>query len=279
MSKTRDDESKGVRQSRTYAQLLGWVSWVLTALIWMLWLRGAPNGTWALLLVPGAVWGLLIASTVRGHRSTSGRRLDVVLCMPVWPAITLVRLIRQPRRTLISSDAGVVPVDRLPGEEFEVRLAHLFRQVGYRVDTTPRTGDFGADLLLTAPDGQTWAVQAKRHDQPVGVKAVQEVIAAVAYYNLHCGMVVTNSTFTPAAREMAQRTGVALWDRAELARAMAAHGPQVVVDGREPLPGTPRCHLLSEAIRDLLRFPRRNAWLDVEGTELGTVAPPVDPHD
>jgi hypothetical protein len=46
---------------------------------------------------------------------------------------------------------GMLHVDelkKLSGTEFEDYLAELFRSHGYQIETTPVTGDYGADLIL-----------------------------------------------------------------------------------------------------------------------------------
>jgi hypothetical protein len=57
--------------------------------------------------------------------------------------------------------AQVHELDKLGGMEFEEYLAGLFRKQGFKVELTPCTGDYGADLLLIK-DGNRIAVQAKR---------------------------------------------------------------------------------------------------------------------
>jgi restriction system protein len=46
----------------------------------------------------------------------------------------------------------------------------------------------------------------------VGNKAVQEVVGAILFYGGTEGCVVTNSTFTPAARALAQENNIRLID-------------------------------------------------------------------
>jgi restriction system protein len=46
----------------------------------------------------------------------------------------------------------------------------------------------------------------------VGNKAVQEVVGAIPFYGGTEGCVVTNSTFTPAARALAQKNNIRLID-------------------------------------------------------------------
>ncbi len=119
---------------------------------------------------------------------------------------------------------GLNAADHMSGEEFEDWLAILFRSVGWRVRHTATTGDFGADLIITRHGG-TVAVQAKRQSRPVGVAAVQQAAAARLHYDAHTAMVVTNTTFTPAALELASTTGVTLWDRDDIARELIGGGP------------------------------------------------------
>jgi hypothetical protein len=104
------------------------------------------------------------------------------------------------------------------GEDFEAYLMRLLSQSGCeQVAGTPRSGDQGGDILVDFR-GRRIVIQAKRYKGTVGNKAVQEVAAAVAFYGADEGWVVTNSTFSSAARQLAQRTGVRLIDGIGLSR-------------------------------------------------------------
>lgn len=107
-------------------------------------------------------------------------------------------------------------IDRMDGREFELFLEDVFTALGYTVTVTPASRDFGADLLLETPDGWSIAVQAKRYEKVVGLEAVQQIAAAVPYYQAHEGWVVTNSTFTDSAYELAAPNQVRLIARIEL---------------------------------------------------------------
>jgi restriction system protein len=72
-------------------------------------------------------------------------------------------------------------------------------------------------------------VQAKRYSQSVGVKAVQEAVAAKAYYDCTEAMVVSNSRYTKQAAHLAQKNKVVLWDRDMLIRQLAASGAKLEV--------------------------------------------------
>lgn len=106
-------------------------------------------------------------------------------------------------------------LDYLEGYHFELFLKKLFKTMGYKVKNTPLSGDQGADLVLERFN-EVIAVQAKRYNSKVNNKAVQEVVASLAYYNANNGMVVTNSNFTSSAVRLARSNNVELINRKKL---------------------------------------------------------------
>jgi restriction system protein len=149
-----------------------------------------------------------------------------VLAITLIVTIIIVRKRRAQQRLLAS---GIAEIDQMNGQQFEERLAAHFRQQGYRVDVTPYQGDFGADLIIDRQGVRT-AIQAKRWKGNVGGGAVQEIVSAKGYYKCQQAMVVTNSTFTQAARQLAAANGVTLWDRAALIRELGTKAvPEEVV--------------------------------------------------
>ena len=111
----------------------------------------------------------------------------------------------------------------MTGWEFERWLEQFFQRLGFQVKRTPYRGDFGADFVLTW-NGVNIAVQAKRSRRQVGVAAVQEVVAAKAYYGCEQAMVVTNGYFSEQAVILARVNGVRLRFRDDLAKEIAALG-------------------------------------------------------
>ena len=110
---------------------------------------------------------------------------------------------------------GVQDINEMNGTEFEELLMMIFTTLGYNVSLTRATGDYGVDLLIRDDEGLT-AVQAKRHTNNVGIKAVQEVYTGMRHHNADYGWVITNSGFTKSAYTQAQSTGVKLIDGNEL---------------------------------------------------------------
>lgn len=118
--------------------------------------------------------------------------------------------------------SGISEIDLMDGITFERRLAHLFAGRGYRVTQTCARGDYGADLVIQR-DGARTVVQAKRWKKNVGVKAIQEAVAAKPIYRCDYAMVVTNRYFTEQAKRLAEANGVRLWSRDDLVQALLAN--------------------------------------------------------
>jgi HJR/Mrr/RecB family endonuclease len=104
-------------------------------------------------------------------------------------------------------------IDAMTGYEFEDFIVDLFTKLGYVVEKRKRSREQGLDLLLLK-HGERIAVQVKRYKRPVGNRAVQQAHAACVYHNCRRAIVVTNSTFTTPAKQLAARfVNVELWDR------------------------------------------------------------------
>ena len=111
-------------------------------------------------------------------------------------------------------------VDGLEGHQFEKFCADLLRKNGFvDVKITPGSGDQGVDIIAVK-NGIRYAIQCKNYSSPLGNTPIQEVCAGKMYYKCHVGVVMTNSTFTQGAKQLAEATSVLLWDRPELQRMM-----------------------------------------------------------
>jgi len=112
--------------------------------------------------------------------------------------------------------SSITDIDIMEGYMFEDYLRILFFYMGYRVEQTQKSRDYGADLILYNDSKEKIVVQAKRYSKPVGSKSVQEIIGAISHYKANYGFVVTNNKFTPQAEQLAKDNGIRLIDRQEL---------------------------------------------------------------
>ena len=107
-------------------------------------------------------------------------------------------------------------IDGMEGHEFEYFCAEILSHNGFsNVQVTPGSGDQGVDILAEK-DGVKYAFQCKNYSSSLGNTPIQEVSAGKMFYGCHVGVVITNSTFTPGAIQLAKVTGVLLWGRNKL---------------------------------------------------------------
>ena len=128
----------------------------------------------------------------------------------------LINLVCEYEKKQIETNASVtIDVDSLDAIQFEHYCSDLLGRSGWISRVTQASGDQGIDII--ANYGNVKAVfQCKKYSQPVGNSAVQEIIAGKAFEQAHVAAVVTNSTFTPAAKQLAGSTGVHLLHFSEL---------------------------------------------------------------
>jgi restriction system protein len=102
--------------------------------------------------------------------------------------------------------------------EFEEALAYLCRRDGcLDAQATGRAGDFGADVIALTPDGYKLVIQAKRYasgNLVTGPDLQKFAGTCRTIHQANIAAVVTTSSFTRQAREMAMRAGI-LWFDAE----------------------------------------------------------------
>lgn len=165
-----------------------------------------------LLLIPGFLW----YAKLHLHLAFSWTFIfAITLLILVFVIFGLVTL--GPRHKRLEPNQ----MDTMTGEQFERLLQQYLRKAGWKLRTTPKTGDFGADLIGRSPWGETYVIQAKRWKNKVGVPAVQQAHAAQAHYHTQKALVITNSWLTRPAREHAQAIGVEVWERPKLERELS----------------------------------------------------------
>lgn len=88
-------------------------------------------------------------------------------------------------------------IDKLSGIEFERFVGNIFQNKGFKVEYTPTSGDFGADIILTDKHSAIkTAVQVKRWQKNVGLDVISQINKGMLYYKCPKGLIVTNSGFT-----------------------------------------------------------------------------------
>lgn len=99
------------------------------------------------------------------------------------------------------------------GYQYEQYCANYLRANGYfNVTTTPKSKDQGVDIIAYKK-AKKYGIQCKYYSNPVGNRAVQEAYSGAKYYNCDCSIVMTNSTFTQSAKDLAKKTNVKLMSK------------------------------------------------------------------
>ena len=105
--------------------------------------------------------------------------------------------------------------DDMSGEDYEVYCGNILLKEGWNIEQTSKTNDQGVDLIGLISDFKI-CIQCKRYSNPVGNKAVQEIIAGKQFYGGTHAVVVSNAGFTKSAETLAKKTGVILISDIEL---------------------------------------------------------------
>lgn len=115
----------------------------------------------------------------------------------------------------------------MDGHEYEYVAAQYLRNHGYKfVEVTKASGDYGIDVIAHKGTHK-YAVQCKYYSHPVGVEAVQEAVAGKAMYDCDRAMVITNSTYTRAAKNLADKNNVLLLSEIQSATGGSKFGNRI----------------------------------------------------
>lgn len=96
--------------------------------------------------------------------------------------------------------------------KFEDYVAKLYKNMGYSVKQTKRTGDGGKDIVATK-NGQTYFVECKRYSDPINVHKMRDFVGACVLGGKDVkGIYVATSSFTNDAKSAANRIGIQMID-------------------------------------------------------------------
>ena len=181
--------------------------------------KSTPLKELLFLLFVGA--GFLLAKSQLG-RSDSGLIVTggiiLFFALLAGAGLYLFSLWQQHTRQKALRAVDMAKVDEMTGLEFEKYVAALLNSRGYKTKLTP-INDYGVDIIARKGKVKI-AVQVKRYSNKLDQKPVREAIAGKSARQYGCtqAMVVTNSTFTKAAKFLAKEGDCALIDRGILGK-------------------------------------------------------------
>lgn len=103
--------------------------------------------------------------------------------------------------------------------KYEEFIRKLLQSRGFTAKRTRSSGDYGVDVLASK-DGKSFALQCKLFNRPVGTKAVQEIVSGRIFYKTDYAVVVSDNSFTPAAKTLARKSDVILVHHKKLLHAI-----------------------------------------------------------
>ncbi|NLK94004.1 MAG: NINE protein [Clostridiales bacterium] len=133
-------------------------------------------------------------------------------CIIIW-----TKIFKNYNSNKINPYNEIIYIDNLSdGWQFEKYTANLLKKLGYSyIKVTSGSGDYGVDVLASKA-GLRYAIQCKLYSNPVSNKAIQEIYSGKDFYKCDVAVVITNSTFTKAAIQLANSLNVLLIDRTAL---------------------------------------------------------------
>ena len=119
----------------------------------------------------------------------------------------------------------------LDGIGFERELAALFRALGYRVESTPVSGDQGIDLILRK-DGKLAVVQCKAHKNGVGPAVARNLLGSMVGYGAQSAVLACTGGFSRGVYEWVEGKPIWLLSMEEILRLAdrAAGRPEMAME-------------------------------------------------
>ncbi|HTE57805.1 MAG TPA: restriction endonuclease [Verrucomicrobiae bacterium] len=106
-------------------------------------------------------------------------------------------------------------VDAMDGFVFEKYVEQLLKNQGYQNVRLTEKYDLGIDAIADR-DGERWGIQIKRNRGKTKAESVRQAVTALNHYKCSRAMVVSNSQFTGAAKQLADSNNCVLIDRGQL---------------------------------------------------------------
>ncbi|MEQ1545922.1 restriction endonuclease, partial [Methyloglobulus sp.] len=108
-----------------------------------------------------------------------------------------------------------VDQESLDHYEYEKFCETELKKAGWEANVTKKGADQGVDIVATMNKFMI-VVQCKKYTNPIGNKAVQEVISGKQYYEANGGIVVSNIPYTKSALQLASISGIKLLHHEQL---------------------------------------------------------------
>jgi Holliday junction resolvase len=103
----------------------------------------------------------------------------------------------------------------LSGKQFEVELAGVFRNAGFRAELTVASGDQGVDIWLYTERGKE-IIQCKAHSGQVGPAVARELYGTLKHFGASAAILASTSGFTKGVKLFARNKPIRLMDLSDI---------------------------------------------------------------
>ena len=163
------------------------------------------------------VFTILLVSNVWTHKvlTMKTKHMLAILLLTLLGAISLLiiyKSIKKMKTWRSNRNPSMTAIDNMTGLEFERYVAKLLKIRGYNNIRLTEEYDYGIDIIAIK-DGATWGIQVKRYSGLVKANAVRQVVTALKKYNCDRAMVISNSTYSEVAKDLARSNECVLIDR------------------------------------------------------------------
>ena len=110
---------------------------------------------------------------------------------------------------------GVKENSNIKENEYELDINNMFKRLGYEILDIPTSEYHGVDLILSK-NNEKIVVQVKQYDDKITDFSVHEILTAKEYYKADKARIITNSSFSSNAVDLAVKNNVDLWDGKKL---------------------------------------------------------------
>ena len=174
--------------------------------------RQASSNEVVLTLIVVAIFGVGAAASQLSGDTIPVLIAGLILVAAVVIAIMLWVSFINHRKTRAIQLSGV---DVMDGFVFEKYVVELLKNQDYTHVRLTEKYDLGIDVIAHK-DGEVWGIQVKRNRGKCKAISVRQAVTALTHYNCTRAMVVTNSMFTGAAKQLAASNNAVLIDRPQL---------------------------------------------------------------
>ncbi|HUD81717.1 MAG TPA: restriction endonuclease [Patescibacteria group bacterium] len=176
------------------------------------------------------VFIVLLVSNVWIHKSLTIEAGHILVFssltfLGVIGLLIIYKTIKKEKVWYRSHNPNMLAIDRMTGLEFEHYVAKLLGTKGYNHIRLTEEYDYGVDIIAEK-NGIRWGIQVKRYSGLVKADAVRQAVTALKKYHCDRAMVISNSTYSQVAKELARsnncelvdRNGLLKWVRATLSQ-------------------------------------------------------------